>query len=142
MRVLAIDHGTARCGCAISDPTGTLATPLSVVPPEPPLIARLVAEHDADRVVVGLPVSLSGEETSQARLSRAFAAELGDLLDVPVETYDERLTTQMASRSARQGARADVDFLAAAHLLESYLASLSRGQGAPGREAEEAPPDA
>ena len=123
MRVLAIDHGTARCGCAISDPSGTIATPLTAVPPEPPLIARLVAEYDADRVVVGLPVSLSGEETSQADLSRAFAAELGDLLDVPVETYDERLTTNMAADSARQGAPAVDDSLAAAHLLESYLAA-------------------
>ena len=133
MRVLAIDHGTARCGCAISDPTGTLATPLSSVPPDPAAIVRLVAEHQAERVVVGLPVSLSGEEGSQARLSRAFAAELGDLLDVPVETYDERLTTKMATETARRGARADEDSLAAAHLLESYLAS----RGA----TEEAPPD-
>ena len=123
MRVLAIDHGAARCGIAISDPTGTLARPLSAVAPDPAAIARLVADHDADCVVVGLPVSLSGEEGSQARLSRAFAEELGDLLDVPVETYDERLTTKMASQSARQGARADQDSLAAAHLLESFLAS-------------------
>ena len=73
--------------------------------------------------MVGLPISLGGEEGEQARLSREFAAELGDLLDVPVETYDERLTTTMAARSAREGARADEDSLAAAHLLESYLAS-------------------
>ena len=151
MRVLAIDHGTARCGCAISDPTGTLARPLDSVPPDPPLIARLVAEHEAERVVVGLPLSLSGEETGQARLSRAFAAELGDLLEVPVVTYDERLTTKMAIDSARQGARADADSLAAAHLLESYLAALARDQDAgpvsgPEAEArgveEEPPPDA
>lgn len=124
MRVLALDYGTARCGCAISDPTGTLARPLEAVePPDAGRIAKLAAEHDAERVVVGLPISLSGEETAQAGLSRAFAAELGDLLDVPVETYDERLTTKMAARSAREGARADEDSLAAAHLLESYLAS-------------------
>ena len=141
MRVLALDYGTARCGCAISDPSGTIATPLAAVAPEPPVIARLVAEHDADCVVVGLPVSLSGEEGSQARLSRTFAEELGDLLDVPVETYDERLTTKMASQSARQGARADEDSLAAAHLLESFLASLRGRQGTPEREAEEVPPD-
>jgi putative Holliday junction resolvase len=73
-------------------------------------------------VVVGLPTTLSGEEGDQARLSRAFALELSELLDVPVETYDERLTTRMAERSAREGARADRDSLAAAHLLESYLA--------------------
>jgi putative Holliday junction resolvase len=126
MRVLALDYGTARCGCAISDPTGTLVRPLDAVePPDAGRIAKLASEHDAERVVVGLPISLDGEEGAQARLSRAFAAELGDLLDVPVETYDERLTTTMAARSAREGARADEDSLAAAHLLESYLASRS-----------------
>ncbi len=141
MRVLAIDYGTARCGVAVSDPSGTLARPLESVPPEPTAIVRLVAEQEAERVVVGLPVSLSGEEGEQARLSRAFAAELGDLLDVPVETYDERLTTKMAAETARRGARADEDSLAAAHLLESYLMSLVTGQGSDSG-AGEAPPDA
>lgn len=123
-RVLALDHGTARCGCAISDPTGTLVRPLPAVePPDPAAIAELVTEHGAERVIVGLPTTLAGEEGAQARLSRAFAAELRELLDVPVETYDERLTTRMAERSAREGARADRDSLAAAHLLESYLAA-------------------
>jgi len=127
MRVLALDYGTARCGCAISDPTGTLARPLSAVePPDAVRIAELASEQGAERVVVGLPTSLSGEETAQARLSREFAAELSDLLDVPVETYDERLTTTMAARSARQGAEADEDSLAAAHLLESYLAATGK----------------
>lgn len=123
-RVLAIDYGTARCGCAISDPTGTLVRPLPAVePPDPAAIAELVAEQGAERVIVGLPTTLAGEEGTQARLSRVFAAELGEVLDVPVETYDERLTTRMADRSAREGARADRDSLAAAHLLESYLAA-------------------
>jgi len=94
-------------------------------------IDDLVVEHAVERVVVGLPTTLSGEEGTQAQVSRAFAEELGGLLDVPVETYDERLTTTMAERSARQGARADTDSLAAAHLLESYLAARQR----------EAPPD-
>ena len=141
MRVLAIDYGTARCGVAVSDPSGTLARPLESVPPEPSAIVRLVGEQEAERVVVGLPVSLSGEEGDQARLSRAFAAELGDLLDVPVETYDERLTTKMAAETARRGARADEDSLAAAHLLESYLTSRVTGQGSDSG-AGEAPPDA
>jgi putative Holliday junction resolvase len=122
-RVLGLDYGTARCGCAISDPTGTVVRPLAAVePPDPSAIAELVSEHGADRVVVGLPTTLGGREGDQARLSRAFASELSELLDVPVETYDERLTTRMAERSAREGARADRDSLAAAHLLESYLA--------------------
>jgi putative Holliday junction resolvase len=126
LRVLALDYGTARCGCAISDPTGTLVTPLEAVQaPDAAAIADLVASSGAERVVVGLPTTLGGEEGEQARLSRAFADELTELLDVPVETYDERLTTRMAERSAREGAQADRDSLAAAHLLESYL--VARG---------------
>ncbi|HEX2360256.1 MAG TPA: Holliday junction resolvase RuvX [Solirubrobacterales bacterium] len=129
MRVLALDYGTARCGCAISDPTGTLVRPLAAVePPDPARIAALAAEHGAERVVVGLPISLGGEEGEQARLTRAFAEQLGNLIEVPVETYDERLTTSMAARSAREGASADPDSLAAAHLLESYLAAQGRAE--------------
>jgi putative holliday junction resolvase len=126
LRVLALDYGAARCGCAISDPTGTLARPLEAVePPDPGAVAELAGREGAERVIVGLPTTLGGEEGEQARLSREFADRLGELLDVPVETYDERLTTRMADRSAREGARADRDSLAAAHLLESYL---MRGQ--------------
>jgi putative Holliday junction resolvase len=129
LRVLALDYGTARCGCAISDPSGTLVRPLAAVePPDPAAIAELVAAEGAEKVLVGLPTTLAGEEGEQAKLSREFAGQLSELLDVPVETYDERLTTRMAERSAREGARADRDSLAAAHLLESYLASR-QGEG-------------
>ena len=124
MRVLALDYGSARCGCAISDPSGTLARPLPVIePPEPRSVADLVSEHEVERVVVGLPVTMSGEEGEQAAASRTFASELERVLEVPVVTYDERLTTKMAQQSARAGAAAAEDSLAAAHLLESYLAS-------------------
>ena len=127
MRVLALDHGTARIGAAISDPTGTLATPLPVVePPEAKLVAAIVAEHGVERVVIGLPLHLSGEEGSQAALARSFGAELEAMLSVPVVTYDERLTTRMADASRRAGATAAPDSLAAAHLLEAYLAAGAR----------------
>lgn len=127
MRVLALDHGTARIGCAISDPSGTLATPLPVIePPEPRSVAELVAEHAVEVVVVGLPLQLSGEEGSQAALARSFCAELEAILDVPVEVYDERLTTRMADASKRSGAAAAPDSLAAAHLLQTYLESRAR----------------
>jgi putative Holliday junction resolvase len=126
MRVLALDHGTVRMGCAISDPTGTLSTPLPVIePPEPRAVAELVAEHGVERVVVGLPLHLSGEEGSQAALARSFCGELEAILPVPVETYDERLTTRMADASRRAGAGAARDSIAAAHLLEAYLAGHS-----------------
>jgi putative Holliday junction resolvase len=129
LRVLALDHGEARCGAAVSDPSGTLVRPLAAIEPDPERVSELVAEHDPDRVIVGLPVSLGGEEGKQAGLARDFAAELERRLDVPVETYDERLTTKMAQRSEREGARADRDSLAAAHLLESYMASRRGAEG-------------
>ena len=128
--MLALDYGSARCGCAVSDPTGTLVRPLEPLePPDPQAVARLVEAEGAEEVVVGLPLTLAGEEGEQAKLSSAFADELTELLDVPVRTYDERLTTRMAERSAREGASADPDSLAAAHLLESYLAGRGGSDG-------------
>lgn len=140
MRVLALDHGTARIGAALSDPSGTLATPLPVIePPEPSAVSAIVAEHGVERVVVGLPLHLSGEEGTQAALARTFCGELEAMLDVPVETYDERLTSRMADASRRAGAGAARDSLAAAHLLESYLASNAQ-QFQPGQGGEEGEP--
>src|SRR5205814_6161770 len=99
-RVIALDHGEARCGVAVSDPTGALATPLAAV--ERPdtrrglaALAGLVRERDAERVVVGLPLTLAGEEGHQAQAARAFAERLAELVEVPVELFDERLTTRM-----------------------------------------------
>jgi putative holliday junction resolvase len=128
-RVLALDHGTARCGCAISDPSGTLATPLSVV--ERPdskrgltALARMAGEHGAERVVVGLPLTLEGDEGEQAAAARTFAERLERRLNLPVELHDERLTTRLAERT---GGSENADSRAAAHLLESYLARPSAG---------------
>jgi putative Holliday junction resolvase len=130
LRVLALDHGTVRIGAAICDPTGTLCTPLPVIePPEPSSVATLVREREVERVVVGLPIHLSGAEGSQAALARTFADELSAMLDVPVDTYDERLTSRMADATRRAGAKAARDSLAAVHLLEDYLISLARKGG-------------
>lgn len=125
MRILALDYGSARCGCALSDPTGMLATPLeSVSDPASERglgeIARLVGERGVEEVVVGLPVSLSGDEGAQASEARKFAARLEEQLDVPVTTYDERYTTTLARRTP---GRLPEDSRAAAHLLESYLSA-------------------
>jgi len=130
-RILALDYGSARCGCAISDPTSTVATPLGVVERAASAggleeIARMVADHGADRVVVGLPVTLAGTEGAQAAETRAFAEELESRLEVPVDLHDERLTTRMAERSSAGGAAAASDSIAAAHLLESFLAARAR----------------
>jgi putative pre-16S rRNA nuclease len=127
-RVLALDYGRARCGCALSDPSGTLATPIEAI--EDPAsddglaqIARLVAERDVESVVVGLPVGLSGREGPQAREARGFAERLQAILPVGVETYDERFTTKLAE--SVEGT-APTDSRAAAHLLESYLRARTR----------------
>ena len=124
MRILALDHGTARCGCAITDPSGTLVRPLPVIEPaDPARVAEVVEAHDVELVVVGLPVGLGGEEGGQAQIARRFADEVARRIAVPVETYDERFTTALAQASARGGARASEDSLAAAHLLESFVDS-------------------
>ena len=122
MRILALDHGSARCGCAVCDPTGTIVTPIEPIsPPDPAAVAALVAEREVGEVLVGLPVSLDGTEGAQAAAARAFADEVAALVEVPVETYDERLTTKLAAASRRAGSKASEDSLAAAHLLDSYL---------------------
>lgn len=127
MRILALDYGTARIGCAISDPTGTLTTPIPVVePPEVSAVARLAEEREAELIVVGLPVSLSGNDTEQTTITREFCAELERAVEIPVETWDERFTTRMAAQTRRAGAGAAEDSIAAAHLLESYLTVASR----------------
>jgi putative Holliday junction resolvase len=125
VRVLALDYGSARCGCAVSDPSGVLATPLEPVlrPATRKGLARLrelVATIGAERVVVGLPVSLSGRDSTQTAEVREFARSLEAVLTVPVEVYDERLTTRLAERV---GGRASEDSRAAAHLLASWLAA-------------------
>ena len=122
-RVLALDHGSARCGVAVSDPTGILATPVGIVerPDTNRGLDRLVAlvrEHDAARVVVGLPLSLGGGDSAQTGEARAFAERLRERLDIPVELYDERFTTTLAKRAP--GAAAE-DARAAAVLLEGWL---------------------
>ena len=143
MRVLALDYGSARIGCAVSDATGTLATPIPAVePPDVGRIAAVAAEREVDQIVVGMPVSLSGEEGPQAAVTRVFCEELGAAVDVPVETWDERFTTRMAAQTRRDtGAGAAEDSIAAAHLLETYLlalesraAALARGGAAPGAD--------
>jgi putative holliday junction resolvase len=134
MRVLALDYGRARTGLALSDETGTLASPLGVVERvrTPAGLDRLleeIARSDPARIVVGLPVSLRGDHGPQARETLEFVRELEARCTVPIETLDERFTTSMARATlATTGRRASTaeDAVAAAHLLEGYLAR-SRG---------------
>ncbi|HKG37251.1 MAG TPA: Holliday junction resolvase RuvX [Solirubrobacterales bacterium] len=130
MRILALDYGDARIGCAVSDPTGTLVRPAEVIePPDAVAVRDLARREGAELIVVGLPLHLGGGEGDQARRTREFCERLRGHVDVPVETYDERLTTRMAAGTRRAGARAAEDSLAAAHLLEGYLAAKGGKKG-------------
>ena len=123
MKVLALDYGVARTGVAVSDPTGTVARPLQVVERAATEagIARLLElarEEGAERIVVGLPVTLRGERGAQAQETERFLELLRAATELPVESFDERFTTVLA-RAA--DTRAPEDAVAAAHLLTSYL---------------------
>jgi putative Holliday junction resolvase len=133
LRVVALDYGSARCGVAVSDPTGTLATPR-----EPVLrpasrrgfadLRSLIASLGAERVIVGLPLSLSGRDSAQTREVRDFAARLARAIDVPVELYDERFTTSLALQAGGEGS---LDSRAAATLLDEWLHLPNRGESTP-----------
>ena len=127
MKVLALDFGAVRTGVAVSDPTGTVARPLGVVRRASSdaglaRIAELVRDEEAERVVVGMPLTLRGNRGEQARATERFLDALREVLDVPVETFDERFTTALAS----SGGDAPEDARAAAHLLTSYLTWVHR----------------
>src|ERR1700680_1043544 len=132
MRVLALDYGSARCGCARSDPTGTIVTPIPAVlrPGSRRGLRRLkelVRDRAVECVVVGLPLSLQGGDTEQTRETRTFAERLSLHLGegIPVEMHDERFTTRMAQRMNGPFTEGE-DSRAAALLLESWLAARSR----------------
>ncbi|TMK28855.1 MAG: Holliday junction resolvase RuvX [Actinobacteria bacterium] len=130
MKVLALDYGRARTGVAVSDPTGTVARPLCVVEraaTEDGLtrLLQLIADEAVDRVVVGLPLTLRGERGEQAEETELFVDALSARAGVPVVTFDERFTTDLAEQTP---SRTPEDARAAAHLLSSYLAWSS---GAP-----------
>jgi len=121
--VLALDFGRARTGVAVSDPTGTVARPLCVVERAASRdglaeLARLIGAEEAEHVVVGMPLTLKGERGEQALETEAFVTALRAVVGVPVDTYDERFTTNLAEQTSAAAAE---DALAAAHLLTSYL---------------------
>ena len=129
--MLALDYGSARTGVAVSDATGTLARPVGVVEQAASRdglrrLAELVAAEGVERVVVGLPLTLRGDAGAQAEETAAFVAALEQLVDVPVESFDERFTTALAA-SGPSG-NAPEDARAAAHLLEGWLDRANRDQ--------------
>ena len=128
MKVLALDYGSARTGVAVSDPNGVIARPLTVVErvgtkPGSERLLALIAEEKPEQIVVGLPLTLRGEHGKQARETEAFVARLRGSVAVPVELFDERLTTVLAARTP---SNTPEDARAAAHLLESFLTWQNR----------------
>lgn len=125
MKVVALDYGSARTGVAVSDPTGTLARPIGVIervgtPSGLERLVELITSEGAERVVVGMPLTLSGRRGEQAVETEAFLDTLRRAVDVPVEGFDERFTTDLAEQDP--GSRnLPPDARAAAHLLTSYL---------------------
>ncbi|MBW3651838.1 MAG: Holliday junction resolvase RuvX [Actinobacteria bacterium] len=138
MRVVGIDLGTKRIGVAVSDSGGLVATPYEVVERgrdragDRRRLAALIDEVEAERVVVGLPLSMDGSFGPAAQAALEEVAALRDVLAVPVETFDERLTTVSADRVLGQnkmkaGARRRVvDKVAAAVMLQAWLDSRER----------------
>lgn len=142
-RLMALDVGERRIGVAVSDPSATLATPHTVIhrrskAEDFAAVARLVAELEIKRVVVGLPLSLNGEMGPQARRVTRYARALAQTLDVPLELYDERYSTVTADALLAESGRkrrVPIDAAAAAVFLQDYLES-KRG-GALGLEIED-----
>lgn len=126
-KILALDHGLERTGCALSDDTGTIARPLGVITRASSsegmdTIQQTVEQHGVDLVIVGLPLQLNGTEGLQAQRARSFVGRLRRVIaPIAVELIDERFTTKLARASEADGATAERDALAACHLLQGYL---------------------
>jgi putative Holliday junction resolvase len=132
MRVLALDHGTVRIGVAISDELGMIAQPLEFIPAEPydgflSRLKQLIAERNVERILVGMPRNMDGTYGPAADKVRGFVDELSKALEIPIQTWDERLTSVQAQRMLREASvkgakqRKKIDQMAAAILLQSYL---------------------
>jgi putative Holliday junction resolvase len=136
MRILAIDHGTARIGLALSDPTGTLARPLPFLPAKGDAklareIAALAKKEQAELILLGLPRHMNGSLGEAAAKVQSFATALGQATKIPLKLVDERLTTVQASRQLHEAGkdtraqRGHIDSEAAAVLLQGWLDSRS-----------------
>lgn len=138
--IMAIDVGQARIGLALSDPLRIIAQPYGVIEAQPPLqalerIAEIAGEHSVGKILVGWPISLRGRKTASTEAAEEFADSLRrQLPDIPVELYDERLTTVEAesmlieSNVSRAKRKQKVDKIAAALILKSYLEKTGREQ--------------
>jgi putative Holliday junction resolvase len=129
-KLLGLDLGERRVGVAVSDDTGVIASPEQIIDLQRGSLAEvatIAAQHRVDGIVVGLPKSMRGEEGHQARETRAMAAEIEALVDVPIIFWDERLSSSIADRAlsgsvkSPRDRRKQLDAIAAAVTLQSYL---------------------
>ena len=131
-RTLGLDVGSRRIGVALSDASGMLATPLTTIMAVPQAqalerIGRLCAEHEVVEIVVGLPLTLRGEVGPQAETVQKFAEALGQSIALPIQFFDERLTTAAAEQQLRdlgmkpEKRKLQIDQVAAAIILQDYL---------------------
>jgi putative Holliday junction resolvase len=136
MRYLAIDHGTKRTGLAICDAAETIASPLAVLRGQKGLlqkIADIVEAENVEAVVLGLPLNMTGSESSQTKLVRKFAKRLKDQLSIEVHLQDERLSSfgaeeKLAPADFTRGKRKKrIDAVAAAEILEAFLEQKTPG---------------
>jgi putative Holliday junction resolvase len=137
MRILALDHGTKRIGVAISDELKMIAQPLEFVPAEPFLdfldrLKEIIREKEVELILIGMPRNMDGSYGPAVLKVQEFIAVLKEKVAIPIQTWDERLTSAQAQRFLIQGGvrRAErkekVDKMAAAILLQSYLDGLSQ----------------
>ena len=137
MRILAVDPGEVNLGIAISDPSGTIASPLTVLrhtarQKDAAAILRLAAKHNAGRIVVGQSLDEEGRPTLEGRRAARLAGALRALGEIPVELWDEANSTQAARQARRQMGvprhkrRGHLDDLAATVILQSYLEARSQ----------------
>jgi putative holliday junction resolvase len=135
MRILALDHGTKRIGIALSDELKMIAQPLEFVLAEPftdfvKRLKEIIREKEVDLILIGMPRNMDGSYCPAALKVQEFIAVLKDLVAIPIQTWDERLTSAQAQRFLIQGGvrrqdrKQKVDKTAAAILLQSYLDSL------------------
>ncbi len=137
MRTLGVDYGEKKIGIALSDFTNTIATPLCVIDSEnsDPVeeIKKIVSEHEINRIVVGLPINMSGTIGKRAIITKEFIGKLSEAVDVEIIEWDERLSTRFSDRilnkakiKGRKNKKTVIDKIAATFILQGYLDSLSR----------------
>ena len=131
-RVLGLDYGTKRCGVAVSDGLGMIANPLEVIPMEPrkellEKLKKIAEERQVVKIVVGLPYNMDGTEGEPAKNAREFGEQVAEFLGIPVEFWDERLSSWQAERALEDAnltmkkRKKRVDKVAAQFILQSYL---------------------